>query len=65
MCFYASQSTEGFKEAWDACLPMTSQMKELYKRNLNDGDGDKGKHSIPRQFGVEDPDLVKTKGNPG
>lgn len=65
MCFYASQSTEGFKEARGACLLMTSRMKELYERNLNDGDGDKGKHSIPRQFRVEDPDLVKTKGNPG
>ncbi|XP_028069603.1 protein FAR1-RELATED SEQUENCE 5-like [Camellia sinensis] len=65
MCFYASQSTEGFKEAKDACLPMTSWMKELYERNLNDGNGDKGKHSFPRQFGVEDPDVVKTKGNPG
>ncbi|XP_028106708.1 protein FAR1-RELATED SEQUENCE 7-like [Camellia sinensis] len=65
MCFYASQSTEGFKEARDACLPMTSRMKELYERNLNDGNGDKGKHSFPRQFGVEDPDVVKTKGNPG
>ncbi|XP_028116020.1 protein FAR1-RELATED SEQUENCE 7-like [Camellia sinensis] len=65
MCFYASQSKEGFKEARDACLPMTSRMKELYERNLNNGDGDKGKHSIPRQFGVEDPDLVKTKKNPG
>ncbi|XP_028054811.1 protein FAR1-RELATED SEQUENCE 5-like [Camellia sinensis] len=47
MCFYASQSTKGFKEARDACLPMTSWMKELYERNLNNGDGDKGKHSIP------------------
>ncbi|XP_028095423.1 protein FAR1-RELATED SEQUENCE 5-like [Camellia sinensis] len=44
MCFYASQSTEGFKEARDACLPMTTRMKELYERNLNDGNGDKGKH---------------------
>ncbi|XP_028061338.1 protein FAR1-RELATED SEQUENCE 5-like [Camellia sinensis] len=65
MCFYASQSTEGFKEARDACLPMTSRMKELYERNLNGGNGDKGKHSFRRQFGVEDPDIVKTKGNPG
>ncbi|XP_028094274.1 protein FAR1-RELATED SEQUENCE 5-like [Camellia sinensis] len=65
MCFYASQSTEGFKEARDACLPLTSRMKELYERNLNDGNGDKGKHSFPRQFGVKDPDAVKTKGNPG
>ncbi|XP_028101458.1 protein FAR1-RELATED SEQUENCE 5-like [Camellia sinensis] len=64
MCFYASQSTEGFKEARDACLLMMSRMKELYERNLNNGDGDKGKHSILRQFGVKDPDLVKTKGNP-
>ncbi|XP_028070411.1 protein FAR1-RELATED SEQUENCE 5-like [Camellia sinensis] len=47
MCFYASQSKERFKEARDACLPMTSRMKELYERNLNNGDGDKGKHSIP------------------
>ncbi|XP_028086514.1 protein FAR1-RELATED SEQUENCE 5-like [Camellia sinensis] len=65
MCFYASQSTEGFKDARDACLPMTTRMKELYERNLNSGNGDKGKHSFPRQFGVEDPDVVKTKGNPG
>ncbi|XP_028119681.1 protein FAR1-RELATED SEQUENCE 5-like [Camellia sinensis] len=65
MCFYASQSTEGFKEARDACLPMTSRMNELYERNLNNGNGDKGKHSFPRQFGVEDPDVVKTKRNPG
>ncbi|XP_028079428.1 protein FAR-RED IMPAIRED RESPONSE 1-like [Camellia sinensis] len=65
MCFYASQSMEGFKEARDACLPMTSRMKELYTRNLNDGNGDKGKHSFPQQFRVEDPDVVKTKGNPG
>ncbi|XP_028127602.1 protein FAR1-RELATED SEQUENCE 9-like [Camellia sinensis] len=65
MCFYASQSTEGFKEARDACLSMTSQMKELYERNHNNGDRDKGKHSIPRQFGVEDLDLVKTKENLG
>ncbi|XP_028053422.1 protein FAR1-RELATED SEQUENCE 5-like [Camellia sinensis] len=64
MCFYASQSTEGFKEARNACLPMTRRMKELYERNLNDGNGDKGKHLFPRQFGVEDPDVVKTKGNP-
>ncbi|XP_028113007.1 uncharacterized protein LOC114311143 [Camellia sinensis] len=64
MCFYASQSTKGFKEARDACLPMTSRVKELYERNLNDGNGDKGKHSFPQQFGVEDPDVVKTKGNP-
>ncbi|CAL5365347.1 unnamed protein product [Camellia sinensis] len=34
-------------------------------RNLNGGNGDKGKHSFRRQFGVEDPDVVKTKGNPG
>ncbi|XP_028087230.1 protein FAR-RED IMPAIRED RESPONSE 1-like [Camellia sinensis] len=59
MCFYASQSTEGFKEARDACLPMTSRMKELYERKLNDGNGDKGKHSFPRQFGVKDPDVVR------
>ena len=65
MCFYASQSTEGFKDARDACLLMTSRMKELYERNLNGGNGDKGKHSFRRQFGVEDPDVVKTKGNPG
>ncbi|XP_028112895.1 protein FAR1-RELATED SEQUENCE 5-like [Camellia sinensis] len=65
MCFYASQSTEGFKDARDACLPMTTRMKELYERNLNGGNGDKGKHSFRRQFGVEDPDVVKTKGNPG
>ncbi|XP_028118689.1 protein FAR-RED ELONGATED HYPOCOTYL 3-like [Camellia sinensis] len=65
MCFHASQSTEGFKDARDACLPMTSRMKKLYERNLNDGNGDKGKHSFHRQFGVEDPNVMKTKGNPG
>ncbi|XP_028110620.1 uncharacterized protein LOC114309121 [Camellia sinensis] len=65
ICFYAAQSTKGFKEVRDACLSMTSRIKELYERNLNDGNGDKGKHSFPRQFGVEDPDVVKTKGNPG
>ncbi|XP_028075828.1 protein FAR-RED IMPAIRED RESPONSE 1-like [Camellia sinensis] len=64
MCFYASQSTEGFKEARDACLSMTSRMKKLYERNLNDGNGNKGKHSFPRQFGVENSNVVKTKGNP-
>ena len=62
MCYYASQTNEGFEEAWEVSRYLTSRMKKLCATNTHDNDEGKGSVAL---FGVLDPKKVKTKGNPG
>ncbi|CAL5347917.1 unnamed protein product [Camellia sinensis] len=60
MCYYASQTSEGFEEARNVFFTMTCRMKQLCMAkgtNVNEG-----KSSLP-PFGVGDLKIVNTKGN--
>ncbi|CAL5359008.1 unnamed protein product [Camellia sinensis] len=60
MCYYASQTSEGFEEARNAFFTMTCRMKQLCMAKGTNVD--EGKSSLP-PFGVGDPKVVNTKGN--
>ena len=60
MCYYASQTNEGFEEAWEASRDLTCRMKKLCATNTHEGQ--EGKSDVPL-VGVLDPKKVKTKGN--
>ncbi|CAL5338642.1 unnamed protein product [Camellia sinensis] len=62
MCYYASQTSEGFEEARNAFFTMTCRMKQLCMAKGTNVD--EGKSSLP-PFGVGDPKVVDTKGNTG
>ncbi|CAL5357782.1 unnamed protein product [Camellia sinensis] len=60
MCYYASQTSEGFEEARNAFFTMTCRMKQLCMAKGTNVD--EGKSSLP-PFGVGDPKVMNTKGN--
>ncbi|CAL5328636.1 unnamed protein product [Camellia sinensis] len=60
MCYYASQTSEGFEEARNAFFTMTCRIKQLCMAKGTNVD--EGKSSLP-PFGVGDPKVVNTKGN--
>ncbi|CAL5392903.1 unnamed protein product [Camellia sinensis] len=62
MCYYASQTSEGFEEARNAFFTMTCRMKQLCMAKGTNVD--EGKSSLP-PFGVGDSKVVNTKGNTG
>ncbi|CAL5416821.1 unnamed protein product [Camellia sinensis] len=62
MCYYASQTSEGFEEAGNAFFTMTCRMKQLCMAKGTNVD--EGKSSLP-PFGVGDSKVVNTKGNTG
>ncbi|XP_028108697.1 protein FAR1-RELATED SEQUENCE 5-like [Camellia sinensis] len=62
MCYYASQTSEGFEEARNALFTMTCRMKQLCMAKGTNVD--EGKSSLP-PFGVGDSKVVNTKGNTG
>ncbi|CAL5437209.1 unnamed protein product [Camellia sinensis] len=59
MCYYASQTSEGFEEARNAFFTMTCRMKQLCMAKGTNVD--EGKSSLP-PFGVGDSKVVNTKG---
>ncbi|KAL7263984.1 hypothetical protein ACSBR1_002022 [Camellia fascicularis] len=65
MSYYASQADNNFEEAREMAFQMTLKMKKLLamrtKYNTEVGD----KNIAPKLCGVGDPNIVKTKGNPG
>ena len=62
MCYYATQTKDGFEEALQVSRDLTSRMKKLCATKTHEAE--EGKGSVPL-FGVIDPKKVKTKGNPG
>ncbi|CAL5360469.1 unnamed protein product [Camellia sinensis] len=62
MCYYASQTSEGFEEARNAFFTMTCRMKQLCMAKGTNVD--EGKSSLP-PFGVGDSKVVNTKRNTG
>ncbi|CAL5379164.1 unnamed protein product [Camellia sinensis] len=60
MCYYASQTSEGFEEARNAFFTMTCRMKQLCMAKGTNVD--EGKSSLP-PFGVGDSKVVNMKGN--
>ncbi|CAL5436510.1 unnamed protein product [Camellia sinensis] len=62
MCYYASQTSEGFEEARNAFFTMTCRMKQLCMAKGTNVD--EGKSPLP-PFGVGDSKVVNMKGNTG
>ncbi|KAG5532364.1 hypothetical protein RHGRI_026856 [Rhododendron griersonianum] len=67
MSFYASHGQDSFEDAREAEYEMTSWMRKRWERENNkDNKTDIGEASNGQLlFGVGDPLVVKTKGNPG
>ncbi|KAH7847869.1 hypothetical protein Vadar_029060 [Vaccinium darrowii] len=63
--YYASHADEDFIEMKELCFQMTREMKERWEmRNVAKGEGEI-KNIATKLFGIQDPKVVKTKGNPG
>ncbi|KAL7164412.1 hypothetical protein ACSBR2_040344 [Camellia fascicularis] len=65
MSYYASQADKEFEEAREIAFQLTSQMKKRWAMR-KEGNAEAGDRNIaPKLYGVGDPNVVKTKGNPG
>lgn len=63
--YYASHADKDFIEMRELCFQMTGEMKKRWEmRNVAKGEGEI-KNSATKLFGIQDPKVVKTKGNPG
>ncbi|KAH7859670.1 hypothetical protein Vadar_004048 [Vaccinium darrowii] len=66
MSFYASHTHESFQHARQVSHEMTSWMRERWEKVKKLRTSDVGERSsVGSLFGVADPLIVKTKGNPG
>ncbi|KAL7252834.1 hypothetical protein ACSBR1_007399 [Camellia fascicularis] len=65
MSYYASHADNNFEEAREMAFQMTLKMKKCWamRTEYNTKVGDK--NIAPKLCGVGDPNVVKTKGNPG
>ncbi|KAL7165808.1 hypothetical protein ACSBR2_036640 [Camellia fascicularis] len=64
MSYYASHADKDFEEAREIAFQLTSQMKKHWAIR-KEGNAEAGDRNIaPKLFGVGDPNVVKTKGNP-
>ncbi|XP_028068810.1 protein FAR1-RELATED SEQUENCE 5-like [Camellia sinensis] len=65
MSYYASHADKDFEEAREIAFQLTSQMKKRWAMR-KEGNAEAGDKNIaPKLYGVGDPNVVKTKGNPG
>ncbi|XP_058201021.1 uncharacterized protein LOC131315831 [Rhododendron vialii] len=63
LSYYASHTDKDFMEAREAGFQMMSEMKKRWEmRNADKGEE---KNSATKLFGIRDPKVVNTKGNPG
>ncbi|XP_058197504.1 protein FAR1-RELATED SEQUENCE 5-like [Rhododendron vialii] len=63
LSYYASHTDKDFMEAREAGFQMMSEMKKRWE--LRNADKGEEKNSATKLFGIRDPKVVKTKGNPG